>query len=162
MWENADQNNSEYGRFLRSVGTLGNSHPEVLFKKGVLKTSQKKNTSVGFSFKIKLTTSGRNFIKKQTPKTCFSMNFVKFLRTPFFRWLILYNLVVISWDSVVRFPFSSNFLVLVRLVSRVNDTHCTFGGSNFFQTSWTCNIFDVLYNICICLCNLNQVIRRNL
>ena len=70
MWENADHNNSEYGRFLRSVGTLGNSHPEVLFKKGVLKTSQKKNTSVGFSFKIKLTTSGRNFIKKQTPKTC--------------------------------------------------------------------------------------------
>ena len=46
MWENADQNNSEYGRVLRSVGTLGNSHPEVLFKKGVLKTSQKKTPAL--------------------------------------------------------------------------------------------------------------------
>ena len=61
------------------------SRPDVLCKKVVLKISQiHRKTPVPESL----------FLKKRLWHKCFSMNFEKFLRTPFFiehlRWLLLY------------------------------------------------------------------------
>ena len=68
---------------------------EVFCKKGVFRNSQnsQENTCVRIFLKIKLQTEACNFIKKKLLHRCFSVNFAKFLRTPFLTkhlwWLLL-------------------------------------------------------------------------
>ena len=64
--------------------------PELFCKKLFLKTSQnsQENTCARVSFSIKLQASGlrpATLLKKRLWHTCFPVNFVKFLRTPFYR-----------------------------------------------------------------------------
>ena len=68
---------------------------EVFCKKNVFRNSQnsQENTCVRIFLKIKLQTEACNFIKKKLLHRCFSVNFAKFLRTPFLTehlwWLLL-------------------------------------------------------------------------
>ena len=72
-----------------------NSHPEVFCKKVLLKILQysQENTCVRVSFLIKLQPAPAALLKKRLWQRRFSVNFAKFLRTPFFtehlRWLLL-------------------------------------------------------------------------
>ena len=80
------------------------SRPEVFCKKGVLKSFAKftgKHLCQGLFFN-KVASAACNFIKKETlAQVYFALNFVKFLRTPFFRehlwWLLLTLLHKISY-----------------------------------------------------------------
>ena len=103
---NTNQNNSEYGHFSLSAllkeksittGVIISFDPDV--KKVFLEISQnwQESTSTRVSFWIKLHVEACNFLKKRLWYSCFPVNFVKFLRTPFFighlRWLRLYMLL---------------------------------------------------------------------
>ena len=72
--------------------TCRSSRAEVFCKKGVLKISQNllENTCARVFFLVKL----QALLKKRLWHRCFLVNFLKFLRTPFFTehlwWLVLY------------------------------------------------------------------------
>ena len=72
-----------------------NSCLEVFCEKGVLRNFAKfkKNSSARVSFLMKLQTEACTLLKRRLWRTCFPVNFAKFLRTPFltehFRWLLL-------------------------------------------------------------------------
>ena len=72
------------------------SRPEVFYKKGVLRNFTKfigKHPCQGLFFKKVASLRPATLLKKRLCRRCFPVNFVKFLRTPFFIehlwWLLL-------------------------------------------------------------------------
>ena len=91
---------------------LRSSRPEVFCKKGVLRNFAKftgKHLCQNLFFNKVAGLRPVTLLKKRLWHRCFPVNFVKFLRTPFFIehlwWLLLYPIIQYLWTHLcLRFP----------------------------------------------------------
>ena len=134
MQENADQNNSEYGHFSRDVIAIltklskaydRSSRPEVFCKKGVLRNFAKFTGNYlcqSLFFDKDAGLRPATLLKKRHWHRCFPMNYVKYLRTPFFIehlwWLLLLyvpSLIIhlLRWSVVLVTAFFRTQKVLL-------------------------------------------------
>ena len=102
------------------------SLPDIFCKKGFLEISEnsQEHTCARVSNLIKLQARPATLLKKRLWNRCFSVNFAKFLRTPFLRehlrWLLLYLLLrflqlLLQLAVVVRVYLKADHLVLCAL-----------------------------------------------
>ena len=92
-----------FQNFMDEFSTCRSSHPEVFCKKGVLRNFPKftgKYLCQSLFFNKVVGLRPGIFIKKETMAQVFSVNFAKFLSTPFLkellRWLLLHLAYIIS------------------------------------------------------------------